>query len=1787
MRLQATRELVKGETEKAETLANEADEIGGIQGGERLRASLAAHRGDLELALEFLGQTTNPENARLRARIWLARADPGRAVDALNGLTDAEDEAVRAHALYMLGRTEEAFGALERAERSGEDLVNVRRAGIALRYAAALSPELTQVPESWPEPTPLGLVRADREATRWLERACEIAKAALREPNLHSEFREEFETWQLACLANQRECSAEAEDYAITLLQHGPPHRGAIVWSLARGYALNYRREIQRIERLLRGGYGELTHLTVMLALALNQGKPQRARRALADFGSHFEGHDLLDRWRVIVAAELGENPPADLPLTVALQQSQAAASWGEVSALVQRALDQGEIQVAYQGIECLASNGQWSYVVAFIPALLDQFRTSESVTIACLAAYNTHDFERTVQITDGYANVFPDGHIPLTIRRARLVSLQRTGDLPAAYHEADTLASGGELPDLLSAIDTRLLTGDVAGAVPLIRVVAGHGDLPPETALRYARVAKRVDPVVAGDLWTRASASDLSGHLAELATTAAFELGLDDKAAPAVRALVANADSPHSSVRMVTIEEMAEFIRARREHLEEVESQYQQGNIPIHVASDRLQVSLADWFSRAFAGYGTPLLVLHGSRASRPVAPISISERRLRLDLTGLLTGFHLGLLDFIERDWSPVELPYSLPQSLLEMEEQLRPHQPSVLTAAESLIASIDSGLVGECDIETKIGSTGSGALEHGLLVIDFLGNVNDGSGANSRRVLDALAELQAESPERLEEARDSLGSLATEDPAGKALVPGQKVVFARNTIVQFVRAGLLKALTGTFSVFVDSDYVRTARDEMSEARRKETVADEIGRLRDRISRGIRGRTYRLLPQPSGAEMGDSDQDGDPLGPATRCLFELLKTPAEHPTVSWIDDRMITQFQEAADTRVVGALDILASLVEADTLSEGAYFSRLMHLREAGAQFLPVTSDEILYHLRAAPLHDGEVNETRGLRGVRRSIARLGASENSLKLNASEERRTERNDEMALMQMLWRQPRETITRLWSDEELGPNSARAGSSWIYENLVADQLARVPMGRDESASRRLYATGLAGLIVDGLQLAEYSDPVSPRRSYFEWLEAAVLDPCLAADQTLACEVASIVTGVLKGVLGEGRENANTSAAPSEREVAAALAVYIQSIPAPIRNPITDDLELLDELPVRVGSSVDLEEGQVSADAFFDAAANAIKVGHAVVSTSDGHMVRLERSERDLIAIRVVGSSSWTLNDPALGVLAEDEQDRYKTLEENVEWIDRPLPDRERIVQEIVDLQEPHARMFRLDDERRASAAFQYGTTARTLAGHGNVGVECFASIDADMACRHLRLEGATPGTVATWLEAAAEQLIRDVGVEEALNRLVGLPIELPKSITEFVAHLNAPERGRLLQDLGRLHASPIRQMRAVEWGRIFHDDGALLKDCTGHLFADLESRVALFHEVLLWVDRRFEQEESWRDMPQEVRLVTAWAHAERLTDLTLRSGASPVVAAKAFSQWSPRQLGAWLLRDPSDDSDPCSAAATSSKSLVYTVIGTALGRNANDLLEPGYRDRLVHQISEVMDDGTRWPDITVLSKLPRSSCLNAILNRDFPELREVIGDDALAFRLAPEFADALATEAMESLTIDSADLDAWTKVLMVRQDGPKPDEKDRLGPILKGLDTDTLMCQNEGLALAALAWMSRSFEIMSDGALRCSLGAHLVTVSRGLGKNGGGRSEAATMVGDAVLCIARNAGTPQAAADTIGDLVSRIVQEHPGAAGLWRKVLPRIARQLPVETSRCLWPVIFGMRAKE
>jgi hypothetical protein len=97
-------------------------------------------------------------------------------------------------------------------------------------------------------------------------------------------------------------------------------------------------------------------------------------------------------------------------------------------------------------------------------------------------------------------------------------------------------------------------------------------------------------------------------------------------------------------------------------------------------------------------------------------------------------------------------------------------------------------------------------------------------------------------------------------------------------------------------------------------------------------------------------------------------------------------IDDRCVNQHLrvgiQGRPTLILSSLDVLAVLANGGILSQDEHFAYRTRLRQEGFQLIPITEEELLYHLNHASVVDGRCVETAELRAIREALLKARMS-------------------------------------------------------------------------------------------------------------------------------------------------------------------------------------------------------------------------------------------------------------------------------------------------------------------------------------------------------------------------------------------------------------------------------------------------------------------------------------------------------------------------------------------------------------------------------------------------------------------------------------------------------------------------------------------------------------------------------------------------------------------------------------------------------------------------------------
>ncbi|MCO6415795.1 hypothetical protein JYK14_06335 [Siccirubricoccus sp. KC 17139] len=1573
LRLQASARLHNGDDEAAWRLAEQADAFE-HQKEPRLRALLTCRRDGTAAALAVLGEPETQDGAHLKAALLLDSHDVAGCLAVLDGhvaVTADHPETLRLRSLAALtgNERETALGLAEAAAKAAPDWPSVQWALAIACYASALSPAVKPDRFMAPNPVLLDLVCEDDTARALLAKALGIFDTLTEKERTDAE-RRSSEIFALACLCNLRDRFAEAEGRVREMLARRPASAPVVAWALGRGVPVDTGAVSGAIRSLLSAGEADTEQVLLLAMLEDMEGRTSEAVALLEGASTLFERTEETrqqrDTWlaelRRRISRSLGDaaidpNSPAGLEALTAA--ASASGDWGPLEDLFDKLANEAPVppMALLPVAQALAVASRWEALAKRTDALLT-LATPEPIRIACYACVHTGRHQLALDILRDRRGAFAHGRLPSDLARLQVEALARAGNPADAVRLAVSLATAEAATpqDAVTAAVAHIRTGNIQAAVPFVDAANRAGALQAREALGLAQAVSPVDPSVAAALWQRAVAGQPEPGLIPAALGLAFRLGLEREAAPLLGALGQLSGLPDSGVTAFSHEDLIRFVQERREAGERISRMHLKAELPVHLAAHHGGANLVHLYSLdnpPECGRGDyPVLMLHGIRSAPDEAPCRLSDGPIHMDVTALLVVDQLGMLDVLERIPNRVLLPPSLPAALVHLEDSLRHQQPRRLAAMRKVLDLAVSGRIAKhgAGSDGRAELTGKPACSTGCLwVVDFSRGKDETRSeeppivkANVRGVIDALLAHGELDPEAHSVAVGELGQEGARPSLG-APVPGDAVVLAHGLAVGLAEANVLDAVAAVFKTSIDVVDFGQIETEVKAAEVRSREADRMASLRSRVSRALTSGTLGLLPESRDEETEDG------LGPVGRCLADIVRTPGVPGGLTWVDDRLVNGHAWCGVNRVVGTPQVLAALVAAGHLPPAARWSALLRLRAARAMFLPISVDEVIHHLLAAPVVNGELVETPALATLRQYVA--WALEQAPSLVVSPALSGTGPGEVPFLLALRRLAESAVLTVWLAEDRTDEERLRLSSWIWTNLRVDRLPDVGLpGTAPGAWRTLLGHQYAGLLANGIQIVlrtSRAGRVERLRSFMAWAEEFALPNWLWSDAQLVDSVARMLRHLLGGLVERDRGPRHL-ASEEKRYAQAAVGRVVVELPRQLQRSLVADQRFCRAVGVRTRELVWLGNAEFESNALWKACASAMQGNRTSTQTADGRStLRLRRKSGARLRLELSGALRGIFDDPALGLVSTRGDVRRRAAQEVAAKLCLSPVRTADATAEMLRPQRAADRMDAVMRFRLSSPALRYAHLRQRLSTPEPVPWEEFDVGDPAELLRHIGIQPSVGGGFGQRLPAAALSLLRDFGAAEAVRRLASLPVPLSAEVIEAACALPRGELRRLLDDLSGRSAPPIHLLHCVRLHRALLESSSGDADAFGAAVGALANRWKQEASLLLLLLKQTgEALRPCGDRAPALRadeaLAAAWLHADQVTAALLGAGHDPQKAHEGLRKRRvDTDVSQTITRCPAFDREAASPASLTSEALLFHGLGYALGTEAS------------------------------------------------------------------------------------------------------------------------------------------------------------------------------------------------------------------------------------------------------
>jgi hypothetical protein len=1176
-------------------------------------------------------------------------------------------------------------------------------------------------------------------------------------------------------------------------------------------------------------------------------------------------------------------------------------------------------------------------------------------------------------------------------------------------------------------------------------------------------------------------------------------------------------------------------------------------------------------------------------------------------------------------------------LPNALIAQRAKLRPNSLAQHALDEAIVALLEKGLLREYvgDLTSESGSDFEGRVDPKRLSYLLRARAEDGfvvdlspmSGLlpeelkgyviDSHAVVETLRASGWLSEANYERALDSLGARRADPSICTRFIPqGAKLFLFESTVRSLGRAGVLEVACEKFAVFVDANDIRTARANNEIGKWDSRVESWLGDLVERLRAGLADGRYEGIDVseiPPQADDGEGVQD-EPTHLDLAVAFHLLKYEAWKGDVLCFDDRAINGYLTRDRTvPIIGIGEVLLALRFRCEMSEQEYYDKLMRLRAGNHRYVPLSGEEILYHLdRAWGENEAGMAETFELATLRKYLNSCLLDAGFLQRPPQPKEAPNQRGELDFISDVITAVSDALIGVWVNDKRPVEQARILSDWLLRNLYTGlfgvmHLLPSPETRGDGVEHA--GLDIGSLFIYGMQIrgSEISpDGVERRRQFYRWLDERIVRPRLKANpETIAPITATIVSAL--------RESAEFAKANPSTEAIRRIvdAGFYTDLPERLRNALDLMPELTKWLRVEITETVPAGGQNFAAADFWPSAEEAINGRKAKVRAMHSEIefeLRMSANEPPdpPVSLGVVDSSGavvYQFADPALLLLRKNEAEREAVLHDHRFWFDCDRAAFEAGVKEIVTTGDAQARLMRVNDWRKGSAEYFYWLLAGQIAANQKLSDERLMPPDAAILLRHFALPATFEGEVdvPSLLLASADWLVTQQGLYEALSRFACLPVKIPECLIADFRKLEPREQATLVDNFKIEWLSPTGRLHFVDLIlRALPDNENALqsaKTILEELFdeeAGAES-FAAFEEAHNYVNAKFGYLAQAADLPASVRLLLIWAHASRLHSLFLRAGAYSGALPSLFQQLIRPPAKDVMLRELDYWADCLHPSRVNRVVFLTHAISSVLGANRSQALESvGVNDLVSRYLSENMDHKKVFP----LLRDPQLAANGAgsFLGGDRADaLAPILGQEGIGILAS----HALKEEVQKAISELKAggDTQAWVTIWGIVGDLPLYQDLRMDFPVVaERLDIAKLFADAAGPAMAALALRTVSSQLiyflgeeyrtrLKEDWLK--LAQH---ISDGLGDQAEIDSKEQTSVAvqaltNVALTLAALPGNARATSQSWAELLVKMLETSPAFVDYVNEdALERVFRA-PASQLHGIYPVLLLIRA--
>ncbi len=719
-----------GNVDEAASLVADARLIDPAGDYQVIDAYIAYRRGRRSDAMQLLAPPNSINALNLRLGLLFERMDPDAVIREAHSSASRWSPDVHTHrwiGLAHLVRCEMILAneAVEKAMVGGSTFPPIREASALIDYFSAVSPACDDVFThlSWPLPLPFIYIKRDPVSLQRLRRAADIF-ASLEKSASETDEKRRLARWRLGCLGSDLERQTEAQHLGQELLRADATDPGVIAWMIERGYSHDPIIVCAALQSELQKDSATPDQVLALSAELQAQGDKIGAANVLEshrDLFTKVGRSDLCDTHIASLRGEVitlksGALSESGQSIDLLLMQlgrrpiNQLGPEW--ISELTRFAEAPGGGQALFMLCEIWSKRGQWSEVADRAELLINKVGTEPALRMALFGLVNSKRYQSCLDLLAQNTHMLRGGKPQGDLLVLRSECRKRLGQVSEAVQDArQAFDAGQSFPQMLNLFRAHLTAGDATSVLLTARDSLRSEDVPAEFHVEAASLIAPFDRELARKLWLKANEKGLTSpsHLLS-AQIIATKLGLMEEASVIRNKLIEASKNDGSGVQMLSLEDVIRNATAARHTQQENVKAYEQGRLATHFLEDTTGDSLSDIYLRLFdrnlkeerVEHRRPIYVVPAAKDFvEQATEIKPTVGSVHADITALLLGSQLDVLDQIEATWGPIKISTHITTCLFQELEKLPPASSAdeetevVRTKLQRLLERIRAGI------------------------------------------------------------------------------------------------------------------------------------------------------------------------------------------------------------------------------------------------------------------------------------------------------------------------------------------------------------------------------------------------------------------------------------------------------------------------------------------------------------------------------------------------------------------------------------------------------------------------------------------------------------------------------------------------------------------------------------------------------------------------------------------------------------------------------------------------------------------------------------------------------------------------------------------------------------------------------------------------------------------------------------------------------------------------------------------------------------------------------------